>query len=205
MASRLRSATAGAVAAVVWAAQEPLDQRVVGCDYSDVAVLGKAVTRGPRWRATGLAVHAVNGAAFGFAFHEARARLPVDPRKLGSTVRAAECWRVDGTDDAIRRRLLDELRFADEFAAWRLRMMSWDLAEAEDWSEMAGSIDRSRRVRAVRDASYRQPQRTPAPWPAASLDPANWRDDPNPSPNVPPGLRFRRHDAVFAARRGMAS
>ena len=90
MASCLRSATAGAVAAVVWAAQEPLDQRVVGCDYSDVAVLGKAVTRGPRWRATGLAVHAVNGAAFGFAFHEARTMLPVDPRKLAFGMAIAE-------------------------------------------------------------------------------------------------------------------
>ena len=71
MASRLRSATAGAVAAAAWAAQEPLDQRVLRCDYSDVAVLGKAVTRGPRWRATGLAIHIVNGAAFGLVFHEA--------------------------------------------------------------------------------------------------------------------------------------
>lgn len=28
--------------AVVWALQEPLDRRLIGCDYSDVAVLGKA-------------------------------------------------------------------------------------------------------------------------------------------------------------------
>jgi hypothetical protein len=160
---------------------------------------------GPEWSQKLIVLGQRVGALPIYASADWFALPPVDPRKFGSTVRAAECWRVDGTDDAIRRRLLDELRFADEFAAWRLRMMSWDLAEAEDWSEMAGSIDRSRRVRAVRDAGYRQPQRTPAPWPAASLDPANWRDDPNPSPNVPPGLRFRRHDAVFAARRGMAS
>lgn len=90
MASRLRSATAGAAAAATWAAQEPLDQRIFGCDYSDVAVLGKGVTRGPRWRATGLAIHAVNGAAFGLAFHEARARLPVGPRKLALGMAIAE-------------------------------------------------------------------------------------------------------------------
>jgi hypothetical protein len=37
-----------------------------------VAVLGKAVTRGPAWWPVGLAIHAANGAAFGLAFHEAR-------------------------------------------------------------------------------------------------------------------------------------
>lgn len=82
MSRRLRSALAGSTAALVWAAQEPLDQAVFRCDYSDVAVLGKGVTRGPRWRATGLAIHAVNGAVFGLAFHEARRRLPVGERKL---------------------------------------------------------------------------------------------------------------------------
>src|SRR5262249_52010406 len=43
--SRLRSAIAGSAAATVWAILEPLDQRLVRCDYSDVALLGKAVTR----------------------------------------------------------------------------------------------------------------------------------------------------------------
>jgi hypothetical protein len=33
---RLRSAAAGAVAAI-WALQEPLDQRVFRCDYPDIA------------------------------------------------------------------------------------------------------------------------------------------------------------------------
>jgi len=73
---------AGATAAGVWAAQEPLDHRLFGCDYSDVAVLGKAVTRGPHWRATGLALHAVNGALFGLVFNEARRIVPVESRKL---------------------------------------------------------------------------------------------------------------------------
>jgi hypothetical protein len=82
MASRLRSAVAGSAAALVWAAQEPLDRRILGCDYSDVAVLGKAVTRGPHWRAAGLAIHAANGAAFGLAFHEARTRFRVGDRRL---------------------------------------------------------------------------------------------------------------------------
>jgi hypothetical protein len=124
---------------------------------------------------------------------------PVDPRKFGSVVRAAECWRLDGTDDVLRWRLLDEIRFNNEFAAWRLRMLSADLSDGEDWSDVAGSIDRSRRARAIHDAGYTQPDRVPVPWSAESLDPANWRDDPNPSPNVPPGLRFRRHDMRVAS------
>ncbi len=90
------------MAALVWAAQEPLDQRLLGCDYSDVAVLGKGVTRGPRWRAVGLAIHAVNGAAFGLAFHEGRRRLPIEQRKLAVGMALAEhlalyplCYFVD--------------------------------------------------------------------------------------------------------------
>jgi len=90
MASRLRSALAGSAAALVWAAEEPLDQRVFGCDYSDVAVLGKGVTRGPHWRVAGLALHAVNGALFGLAFHEARARLPAGRRGLAVSMALGE-------------------------------------------------------------------------------------------------------------------
>jgi hypothetical protein len=72
--SHARSAGAGAVAALVWAAVEPLDRRVVGHDYSDVAVLGKAVTRSRLWPLSGLALHAANGAIFGLAFDQARRR-----------------------------------------------------------------------------------------------------------------------------------
>ena len=52
----------------MWALQEPLDQRVFRCDYSDVALLGKAVIRGRGWRVAGFAIHLVNGAVFGLAF-----------------------------------------------------------------------------------------------------------------------------------------
>lgn len=90
MGGRFRSALAGATAATVWGLQEPLDRRLLGCDYSDVAVLGKSVTRGRHWRATGLVLHAANGALFGLAFHEARRRLPVGPRKLALGLALAE-------------------------------------------------------------------------------------------------------------------
>lgn len=85
MDGRQRSAAAGAAAATVWAALEPLDQRVFRCDYSDVALLGKAVTRARAWPAAGLALHALNGAVFGLAFHEVRrvTRLPTRPLAFG--------------------------------------------------------------------------------------------------------------------------
>jgi hypothetical protein len=70
MRPRLRAAAAGSVAALVWAALEPVDKRLFGHDYSDIAVLGKAFTRGPGWRPLGLAIHALNGAVFGLVYYE---------------------------------------------------------------------------------------------------------------------------------------
>jgi hypothetical protein len=88
--SRLRAAAAGAAAATAWGLAEPLDQRLLRCDYSDIALLGKAVTRGPRWRLAGFALHALNGAVFGLVFHEVRQRVRVDPRPLAVGMALAE-------------------------------------------------------------------------------------------------------------------
>jgi hypothetical protein len=87
---RLRAAAAGAVATTVWGLAERLDQRLLRCDYSDIALLGKAVTRGRRWRAAGFAVHAANGVVFGLVFDELRRRVPVGPRKLAVAMALAE-------------------------------------------------------------------------------------------------------------------
>jgi hypothetical protein len=102
MTSRAGAAAAGVVAATVWGLQEPLDRRLFGCDYSDIALLGKFVTRGRRWRAAGFAVHAMNGATFGLVYHQARRILPVGPRKLAVGMALAEhvtlyplCYFVD--------------------------------------------------------------------------------------------------------------
>jgi hypothetical protein len=84
-----RAAAAGAFAATIWGLQEPFDQRVFCCDYSDVAVLGKAVGR-RRWRAAGFAIHAVNGAIFGLAFDELRRRVSADQRKLAVAAAVGE-------------------------------------------------------------------------------------------------------------------
>jgi hypothetical protein len=73
----------------VWAVQEPLDQRLFRSDYSDVAVLGKALTR-RHWRVVGLAFHATNGALFGLAYHEARRVTRIEPRRLALGMALAE-------------------------------------------------------------------------------------------------------------------
>jgi hypothetical protein len=90
MSSYTRSAAAGATAATVWGLLEPLDRRALGCDYSDVAILGKAVTRGPSWRAAGFALHAANGALFGLAFEAVRRRTCIDGRRLALGLALAE-------------------------------------------------------------------------------------------------------------------
>ena len=64
----VNGALAGAVAAAVWAAQQPLDKRVFDVDYDDVELLGKLVSARPGWPAVGLALHVANGAAFGAAY-----------------------------------------------------------------------------------------------------------------------------------------
>src|SRR5688572_9407688 len=78
----MRAALAGATAAPLWALQEPLDKRLFGCGYSDVAVLGKAVTRGVGWPFGGVGIHVLNGAVFGLVFYEVRRRASLHPRRL---------------------------------------------------------------------------------------------------------------------------
>jgi len=84
MSPRVRAAAAGSVAAVVWGLQEPLDQRVFGCDYSDVLFLGRG------HRSVGFVVHAANGALFGLAFDAVRRRVDVDQRRLALALAIGE-------------------------------------------------------------------------------------------------------------------
>jgi hypothetical protein len=85
-----RSAAAGVAAAWTWAAVEPLDTRLAAWDYSDTAMLGKAVTRSRLWPLAGLAVHGANGAVFGLAFEAARRRTRAEPRRLALGLAVAE-------------------------------------------------------------------------------------------------------------------
>lgn len=69
----LRGAAAGAAAAAVWAAQQPLDMKVFGVAYDDPELLGSAVTRERGTRETaivGHAMHLANGALFGALYSQ---------------------------------------------------------------------------------------------------------------------------------------
>jgi hypothetical protein len=72
----VNGAIAGAVAAGLWAAQQPADKRVFGSGYDDVELLGKLVTRGDAWPAAGLAAHLGNGVTFGATYAQLRPFLP---------------------------------------------------------------------------------------------------------------------------------
>jgi hypothetical protein len=80
--SRARAAAAGAAATVAWAAFEQVDRRVLRHDYTDVALLGKAVTRSRAWPVAGLALHAANGAVFGLVFDAVRSRTQIGQHRL---------------------------------------------------------------------------------------------------------------------------
>jgi hypothetical protein len=86
----LRGALAGGIAAGVWAAQQPLDKRVFGCDYDDTELLGKLVTRGDEWRPIGIAIHVGNGALFGGAYALGKPFLPGPPALRGVVAALAE-------------------------------------------------------------------------------------------------------------------
>ena len=85
-----RGALAGAVAAGVWAAQSPLDCRVFGVRYLDQELLGKLVTRGPRWVPVGVALHVANGALFGAVYAHVAPRLPGPAWARGAIAGLAE-------------------------------------------------------------------------------------------------------------------
>jgi hypothetical protein len=85
-----RGALAGAVAAGVWAAQQPLDQKVFGVVYSDTELLGKAVTRGRAWPVVGLALHLANGALLGAAYANVAGRMPLPASLRGAAAGLGE-------------------------------------------------------------------------------------------------------------------
>jgi hypothetical protein len=87
--TRTRAALGGAVAATTWGLLEPLDKRIFRCDYSDVAVLGKAFTD-RHWRAVGFLIHAANGAVFGVAYRAVWRRTRADARQLALGLALAE-------------------------------------------------------------------------------------------------------------------
>jgi hypothetical protein len=63
-----RGAAAGAVAATVWWAADPLFKRAFGTPYADSEFVGPFLTRGPLEPVANLVTHAGNGAGFGALF-----------------------------------------------------------------------------------------------------------------------------------------
>jgi len=123
-------ALAGAVAAAVWAAQQPLDKRVFGSDYDDVELLGKLVTRNSGWQAAGLAIHLANGAAFGAVYALLRPLVPGPPQLAGVTAGLAEhvtTWPLTALVD----RQLANNRRAFAQSAWRHALFGLVLGEVE--------------------------------------------------------------------------
>lgn len=86
----LRGALAGAAAAAVWAAQQPLDQRVFDVAYDDAELLGRLVTDGRAAYPAGLALHVLNGAVFGAIYANAARALPVPAPLRGPLAGLAE-------------------------------------------------------------------------------------------------------------------
>jgi hypothetical protein len=87
----LRGALAGATAAAVWAAQQPLDKRVFGVEYDDADLLARLVrARRPARRPVGLALHLANGALFGAAYANVAPSLPGPHALRGAAAGLAE-------------------------------------------------------------------------------------------------------------------
>ena len=86
----LRGAVCGAVAAAVWALQQPLDKAVFGSRFDDVELLGRLVDAGDSWYPAGLFLHVQNGAIFGAAYANVAPLLPLPPVARGPAVAMLE-------------------------------------------------------------------------------------------------------------------
>ncbi len=135
----LRGALCGAVAAAVWALQQPLDKLVFSSRYDDVELLGRAVIRGDGWYPAGLALHVQNGAAFGAAYANLAPVLPLPPVLRGpavALVQHAACWPLGVLSDRFHPARTELPAFAGNrraFAqsAWRHLVFGLVLGELE--------------------------------------------------------------------------
>jgi hypothetical protein len=136
----VRGALAGIAAAGVWALQQPLDKRVLGCDYDDVELLGRLVTgRRGGWAPIGLALHLGNGAIFGAVYAHLAPRVPVTPAARGALAGLVEhvaLWPLVRLTDRVHpaREVLPRLsgdRRAFAAATWRHLLFGVLLGEAE--------------------------------------------------------------------------
>jgi hypothetical protein len=135
----LRGAACGAVAAVVWALQQPFDKALFGSTYDDVELLGKAVWRGEGWYPAGLALHLQNGAVFGALYANLAPLTPLPPALRGPAFAMAEnfgLWPLTTLTDRVHpaRKELPKLggnRRALAQATWRHLLFGVVLGELE--------------------------------------------------------------------------
>jgi hypothetical protein len=135
----LRGAACGALAAALWAAQQPLDKLAFKTDYDDVELLGKTVTQGERWYPLGLALHTGNGAVFGAVYANLAPALPIPAPLRGPAAALFEhvaLWPLGRLSDRFHpaRKQLTTLtgnRAAFAQAAWRHLLFGLVLGELE--------------------------------------------------------------------------
>jgi hypothetical protein len=100
----LRGALAGAAAAAVWAAQQPLDKRVFGTEYDDCELLGTLVTRRRAAYPLGVGMHIGYGAVFGALYATAAPSLP-GPRSaqapLAAMLEHLAAWPLTNVTDRL--------------------------------------------------------------------------------------------------------
>jgi hypothetical protein len=135
----LRGAACGALAAGVWAAQQPLDKLAFSSPHDDVEVLGKAVTRSDGWYPIGLAIHTGNGALFGALYANLAPAMPIPAPLRGPVVALIEhlaLWPLAALTDRVHP-ARDDLpkwagnRTAFAQAAWRHLLFGFVLGELE--------------------------------------------------------------------------
>jgi hypothetical protein len=98
----LRGAVSGAVAATVWALEQPLDKLLFSSRYDDVEWLGRAIVRGDAWYPAGVALHVANGAVFGGVYANMAPLLPVPALTRGPMVAVGAhlaLWPLAGLSD----------------------------------------------------------------------------------------------------------
>ena len=169
----LNGALAGALAAAVWAFEQPLDKLLFRSRYDDVELLGRAVRPGAGWYRIGLLMHAQNGALFGALYANVAPALPIAPELRGPAAALVEMfatWPLASLSDRFHpaRTQLPALsgnRRAFAQSIWRHLLFGYVLGELErrlnagpfvppgpapDYASNGhGSLDRA--VSAVRD------------------------------------------------------
>jgi hypothetical protein len=170
----IRGAFSGALAATVWAFQQPLDKLVLSSRYDDVELLGRLLHNGPGWYSVGLAWHVQNGALFGAVYANLAPTLPFPAAVRGPAAGLTEhfvLWPLVSVSDRVHPArdqlpVLRRNRRAFAQATWRHLLFGFVLGEIErrlnpdgeaplpgpapDWASNGhGSLERA--VAVVRD------------------------------------------------------